>query len=558
MKVFQLLQFGALISAIQGFAGRFNGNIHLHTWPAASFHAHSAVNGERRNDLIPLATMSKLIFLVPSDSTVVSKFGTNSPIGCPLLHDAVRHVALKTNYFTNGTLDWEVVSVYPSNDISHNDNKRREELSTKLLQADILVTIGLRSPDELLFAREVFSSRRKSNRLQAKGGKYLCHFALDCAQPIPALVGPYDPIRPSKRSRFLPWTLGSSGRRLHKKMLGLFERWTSDDFCYALVLFLNQFSGRPVDWVKHRIDASWEKGAFRNSREFYAMMKECSDCAIPCLKDEKCRECLGKLARLDPRDQAASYRTLVSYESELLARFSLCIFTKKNIFQCDAHIPTMPHVQPIQTWRGHAVTEDDGRALFVGHLNDSAAPSGSRRLPVSWKVACGANVAYDQFPCQNQVFYPSSRGRDMWYDPVFRVETLDGRHVWCKRHYRVRAGPRAATFRLSVLDNGVTTDEFWTIVGAADDLSWIVFHYAGAAKVIGLHYLGGLLCTPDGSLPDERQLPSVWDCLRRAGIQPWELNVVDNQLDSPGAIAAGPPPLDFYRNTSRSTQSVHA
>jgi VDE lipocalin domain len=176
----------------------------------------------------------------------------------------------------------------------------------------------------------------------------------------------------------------------------------------------------------------------------------------------------------------------------------------------------------------------------------------------SWKVACGANVAYDQFPCQNQLFYPSTRGRDMWYDPVFRVETLDGRHVWCKRHYRVRSGPQAATFRLSVLDNGVTTDEFWTIVGAADDLSWIVFHYAGAAKVIGLQYLGGLLCTPDGSLPDERQLPAIWDCLQSAGIQPWELNVVDNQLDSPSAIAAGPPPLDFYRNMSRSTQSVHA
>ena len=28
---------------------------------------------------------------------------------------------------------------------------------------------------------------------------------------------------------------------------------------------------------------------------------------------------------------------------------------------------------------------------------------GSTELDVSWKVACGANVAYDQFPSQNQV-----------------------------------------------------------------------------------------------------------------------------------------------------------
>lgn len=100
----------------------------------------------------------------------------------------------------------------------------------------------------------------------------------------------------------------------------------------------------------------------------------------------------------------------------------------------------------------------------------------------------------------------------MWYDPVFRVETLDGRNVWCKvkshvvkrqsashrvlncllfrfiiqRHYKVRNGPVPGTFRLSVLDNGVTSNEFWTIAGVADDLSWIVFHYAGAASAVGL------------------------------------------------------------------------
>jgi hypothetical protein len=98
-----------------------------------------------------------------------------------------------------------------------------------------------------------------------------------------------------------------------------------------------------------------------------------------------------------------------------------------------------------------------------------------------------------------------------------------------------------------VSDNGVTSDEFWTIVGAADDLSWIVFHYAGAAKTVGLRYLGGLLCTPHGSLPSEAVLPEIWDCFRSAGIQPWELYRVDNRLDTPGAIAAGSPPLDQYR-----------
>ena len=119
-------------------------------------------------------------------------------------------------------------------------------------------------------------------------------------------------------------------------------------------------------------------------------------------------------------------------------------------------------------------------------MDDPIALEQSSKSEISWKVAAGANVAYDQFPSQNQIFYEASNGKDMWYDPVFRVETIDGRNVWCKRHYRVREASEPGTFRFSVLDNGVTSNEFWTIVAVADDLSWIVFHYAGAASSVGL------------------------------------------------------------------------
>jgi len=137
----------------------------------------------------------------------------------------------------------------------------------------------------------------------------------------------------------------------------------------------------------------------------------------------------------------------------------------------------------------------------------------------------------------------------MWYDPVFRVETIDGRNVWAKRHYKVRFGKVPGTLHLSVLDNGVTSNEFWTIVGAADDLSWVVFHYAGAASAVGQRYLGGLLCTADGTLPSEDQLEEIWPVLQSCGIEPWELFVVDNDLQSSGALEAGVPPLSFYRDT---------
>jgi VDE lipocalin domain len=520
--------------------------------PKRSLSATVTTKTEPAETTATTKSIGKLVFLLPrDDDTATSKFGSASPVGNPTLLEATRHIAQKANCYADGQLEWDIMNMAELEVGSEDETSKFQDLC----RVEILIAIGLTSSDDLDYVQRVFEVRRQQ---EPAIRQRLCHFALDCdTTQLPALVGPFDPVNPSLAATLLPWTLDATGRRMHEQMWDLFSRWRSDDFCYAIMLFVNQFSGSTVDWVKHRTDASWEKGPVKNAQEFYAMMDQCGACIVPCLKDPKCRECLGKLTQVDPRDQATSYRTLVSYESDLLTNLSLCIFTKKNIFQCDAKIPTIPKVQPIQMWRGKAATEEDGRALLVGHLDDEAAPEGSLRTNVSWKVACGANVAYDQFPCQNQLFYPAARGRDMWYDPVFRVETLDGRNVWCKRHYKVRPGPVPATFRLSVSDNGVTSDEFWTIVGVADDLSWIVFHYAGAAKTVGLRYLGGLLCTPDGSLPDESQLPEIWDCLQRAGIQPWELYAVDNRLDSPAAIDAGPPPLDFYRNEVR-TRRVEA
>ena len=84
------------------------------------------------------------------------------------------------------------------------------------------------------------------------------------------------------------------------------------------------------------------------------------------------------------------------------------------------------------------------------------------------------------------------------YDPVFMVETVDGRRIWCKRHYKCtpRAGGAAegpaggaesrgdgeeekagslggstpGLWTLTTLDNGVASRELWTVVDAADDL----------------------------------------------------------------------------------------
>jgi VDE lipocalin domain len=477
-------------------------------------------------------------------STAKSKFGSSSPYGNPSIIDAVQHLSEKIYVWSNGTVQSTVISI--------DDKLRQQDPNTirqYLTEVDVLVAIGINLDIDIEFVSSIFTER--FNRPNSKRARQ-CQFILDsCTKTIPTFTSTYDITIPSIVSKIIPWTKLASAQRLQEQMTNLYSRWTSDDFCYATLLFINQFSGSNIDWVKHSIDATWEKGPVRNIQELYNMVDKCGDCITNCVKDDSCRACITKLTEIDSRDQVANYRTLVSFESDLLEKFSLCILTRNNIFGCDATIPSLPKVYPTKTFRNKPVTEEVARSLLIGHLDEKEAFSGTLQQNVSWIVACGANAAYDQFPSQNQVFYPASRGRDMWYDPVFRVNTLDGRSVWCKRHYKVRPQKDPGTFRFSVLDNGVTSDEFWTIIAVADDLSWIVFHYAGAASSVGLQYLGGLLCTPDGKLPtDAKDLDIIWDHFRSAGIQPWELYNVDNSLNTPEAIKAGLPPLDYYRKKS--------
>lgn len=80
-------------------------------------------------------------------------------------------------------------------------------------------------------------------------------------------------------------------------------------------------------------------------------------------------------------------------------------------------------------------------------------------FPNAHSAAClpltsGKNPAYDYFPCQFQLFYRGFAKGSMWYDPIFKVKTVDGREEWRQRHYRVRRAQRPGTFTFSVLDNG--------------------------------------------------------------------------------------------------------
>lgn len=316
--------------------------------------------------------IGNIVFLLPSENadTIQTKFGRKSPVECPSLLEAASHLAKKANWFSDGSVEAMIMNV-PKNP------EDVEDMTVRLLDVDALIAFGLSSDFDLDFCENVFEARRQREpSLRTRQ----CQFSLECAKSLPSTVGPYDEVRPSLRSKLLPWTRGATGRRLHDQMLGLFNRWTSDDFTVALVLFFNQFSGFEIDWVKHSIDATWEKGPVRNAQEIYDMVTKCGDCITKCLADEKCKECITALTAVDTRDQVMSYRTIVSYESELLRDFSFCILEKNNIFRCDATIPKIPKVSPISKWRGKVLTSEDARRILVAHLDDEAAPE-VRNLP---------------------------------------------------------------------------------------------------------------------------------------------------------------------------------
>jgi hypothetical protein len=324
-----------------------------------------------------------LVILVPKNGhDRRSQFGVSSPVESPSLTEAALHLADKTRFFCDGRLRTRVGTVFPDDD-DDNTMPRYDD-------ADIVLAYGLETVEELQMARTLFTTRReKLSYRQAHDGskKNICHMGINCAESLPAMVGPYDEetnsILAAVAATFLPWSDLASGQRLHEKMNDLFSRATTDDFCTAIVLFLNQYV-TPIDWVRYETAATWEKGIVRNAREFKELVTKCGDYLLPCVQYDSCRTCLTELTKVDPRDQALSYRTIVSYESDLLTKFTLCAFTKHNVFQCQASIPTIPTVPPLTVWRNAAVTDAVARALLIGHLQgEASAPSMAQRLDVS-------------------------------------------------------------------------------------------------------------------------------------------------------------------------------
>ncbi|KAG6773629.1 hypothetical protein POTOM_020921 [Populus tomentosa] len=288
------------------------------------------------------------------------------------------------------------------------------------------------------------------------------------------------------------------------------KRHNSDDIRFCLLVIINAYI-RPVPILKNLRSKGFST--------LNCMVKNCGPQILNCLLDPDCRKALQCLNKCSPVDQVCNYRCIASYESPNLEAFSLCVLQKNNCLELDAKIPEKPFVPPMARFRGEDLSHETAEDLFVGWLGS---------LDWSWRVIAGQNPAYDQFPCQYQLFYRGKAKGSFWYEPVFQVKTLEGKVVWRRRKYRVKRDKIPGTFYFSVLDNGVVSNECWTIVDVSDDFSWGLFHYNGAARVAGQAYTGAVLVSPDGAYPDEKESKRLASALEKCGIKEWELFTVDN------------------------------
>ena len=82
---------------------------------------------------------------------------------------------------------------------------------------------------------------------------------------------------------------------------------------------------------------------------------------------------------------------------------------------------------PMETFQGSELDHEIAWKIMEGHWTESPDSC-------SWRPVLGQNPAYDYFPSQYNSWYRDLKGNRGWYDPVFKVVTLDGREVWRKRH----------------------------------------------------------------------------------------------------------------------------
>ncbi|KAK2438712.1 non-photochemical quenching [Trifolium repens] len=397
--------------------------------------------------------------------------GAISPLNSASWEQVMLHTAKRLKWVDEG---YELL-VFTDECIQSNE-QMAIRLERELLKADILVIVAVTNKESVNWIK--ISSKTIEN--------VIC---FDSSPDLKNRLGGYD-IHNEVRGSIFGKLLGSSeldktkdSNEVVQTVSEAWDRRSSDDIRFCLLLLINAYI-RPVPILKNL--------RAKGFSTLNCMLKNCGRQVLNCLLDPNCRKALQCLNKCSPVDQVCNYRCIASYESENLEAFSLCVLQKNNCLELEAEVPTKPYVPPMVAFRGQNLSHEIAEDLFVGWLGS---------LQWSWRVVAGQNPAYDQFPCQYQLFYRGKAKGSFWYEPVFQVKTFEGQMVWRRRKYRVKR---------------------------AEDLSWGLFHYHGAARAAGQSYTGAVLVSPDGAFPNEKEKTKIVAALDKCEIKEWELYFVDN------------------------------
>lgn len=428
-----------------------------------------------------------------------------------LWQDALPHLCLRLEW---SEPSFSGVSFVAEDELSGDEGDLSPQCRLALDTADMVVCVAI-------------SDEPTAERVARASAECPCVVAFDCAAPLLRAARlhfqPASVLLAALQSA-LPWSRANRDALLLESAHELVARNLPSDFVFALLMLLDA-AVAPV--------RTFSVNKQTTLRNVACMVRNCGREVVACVTDPQCKAALDCLTECGLNDQVCSYRCIVSYETPLFEQFSLCNLQKHNCLDNHAERPQLPAISPMRKFRGEALTHETAESLLVGWLDvhDNSLVTGvdNARTPWSWQVVAGQNPAFDYFPCQNQIFYRATKGgRAFWYDPVFKVQSLSGGWEWRRRHYRVKRGTEPGRFVFSVLDNGVTSLEHWAIVDVADDLSWGLFAYSGAAAAAGQAYGGAVFVTKTGHWPSAEHLPRVEAAHHACGIQMWETYTVDN------------------------------
>ena len=194
--------------------------------------------------------------LVPSSYTSApSKFDLGAPDADdaaapkPLSYgDAARAIARKVADLSAGSI---AVGVETAGDLEETDDintlqERRRRRAVALVEADVLLGLGLSRPADVRCLSTLFRERRLAEMNNSsplrwwRGSKRTCQFALGCGQPFAPLVGPYDEANPSFWCK-ISWTDEARGRTTMYEMMDGFEEGEVEAFARAIVMFFDRF-----------------------------------------------------------------------------------------------------------------------------------------------------------------------------------------------------------------------------------------------------------------------------------------------------------------------------